>query len=221
MEILGLLDIPDRLLVPVGLIMAICLYSWYKQSYFRRIGLPTKPTTLIVGDLPLQYKKALFPVGRKTHGLMDLAEGKYCRLLRTSFSPGFTSGKIRPMSSYISRCLAMLEKKVVKQNEEHPNGFDINPLMQSFTMNVILNVGFGVDVDAQNNPDNPYVRHAYGFVKFSGKHLLFLLFLLFPEISMVNKFFNFSFVPEESRQFFRSASRALIENRRSEKHPES
>ncbi|WAR13383.1 CP3AV-like protein [Mya arenaria] len=58
----------------------------------------------------------------------------------------------------------MLEKKVVKQNEEHPNGFDINPLMQSFTMNVILNVGFGVDVDAQNNPDNPYVRHAYGFL---------------------------------------------------------
>ncbi|WAR13353.1 CP3A5-like protein [Mya arenaria] len=271
MEILGLLDIPGCLLVPVGLIMALCLYSWHKQSYFRRLGLPTKPTTLILGDMPLQFKKgfgyidvesiqkygkvfgtylgscpslvvadadiikhimvkdfsnftdrkALFPVGRQMHRLMNLAEGKYWRLLRTSFSAAFTSGKIRPMSSYISRCLVRLEKNVVKQNEEHPDGFDINPLVKSFTMDVILNVGFGVEVDAQNNPDNPYVRHAYGFLKFSGKNLLFILFLLFPEISMVSKFFNFSFIPEESRQFFRSASRALIEDRRSEKQPET
>lgn len=57
MEIVGITALPGWMVGLIGFVVTICLYSWYKQSYYTRLGIPQKPTTLLFGDLFITAKK--------------------------------------------------------------------------------------------------------------------------------------------------------------------
>ncbi|XP_052796768.1 cytochrome P450 3A14-like isoform X3 [Mya arenaria] len=60
MYILDLVNIPDWILVIVCLVGIICTYTRYKQSYFKRLGIPFKPPAFLIGDIPDIIKKGVF-----------------------------------------------------------------------------------------------------------------------------------------------------------------
>ncbi|KPP71326.1 hypothetical protein Z043_109775 [Scleropages formosus] len=49
-----------------------------------------------------------------------------------------------------------------------------------FTMDVIASVGFGTQIDSQNNPSDPFVYHAQKFFSFTFFRPLVMLFVVFP-----------------------------------------
>lgn len=55
-------------------------------------------------------------------------------------------------------------------------------------MDVIASVAFATQVDSQNNPDDPFVRHAQMFFSFSFFRPIMLLFSQSPETLMPNIF---------------------------------
>ncbi|KAH3852164.1 hypothetical protein DPMN_094663 [Dreissena polymorpha] len=49
-DILGIITLPNWLCCALATLLAVCLYTWYKQSLFRRLGIPTKKTVFLLGD---------------------------------------------------------------------------------------------------------------------------------------------------------------------------
>ena len=48
-------------------------------------------------------------------------------------------------------------------------------ILHNYTMDIICSVGFGLDVNSQKDPENPFVKHGEAFTKFSPASLIFLI----------------------------------------------
>ena len=48
-------------------------------------------------------------------------------------------------------------------------------ILHNYTMDIICSVGFGLDVNSQKDPENPFVKHGEAFTKFSPASLFFLI----------------------------------------------
>lgn len=64
MEILGIITLPGWAVTTLVFMFTIFLYSWYKQSFYTRLGIPQKSTLLLFGDL--------FTIMRKGFGYIDV-----------------------------------------------------------------------------------------------------------------------------------------------------
>ena len=58
------------------------------------------------------------------------------------------------MGPLIDNCTNRLIEQFEKKSEEE---ISINIYMKRFTMDTIWNCAFGLDIDLQNNPENPYL----------------------------------------------------------------
>lgn len=50
MEVLGLIDLPNWLLLVLAVVLPVYVYTKHKRSYFSSLGIPTKPSTFLIGD---------------------------------------------------------------------------------------------------------------------------------------------------------------------------
>ncbi|KAL4236012.1 Cytochrome P450 3A4 [Mactra antiquata] len=57
MEILGLIDLPGWLVGILSFVFTVCLYTWYKQSLFKRLGITSKDTVFFLGDITEMRQK--------------------------------------------------------------------------------------------------------------------------------------------------------------------
>ncbi|XP_052791857.1 cytochrome P450 3A24-like [Mya arenaria] len=271
MDILGLFDLPRWAATIVFFLLTVCLYTWYKQSYFKRMGIKQRKTFFFLGDmvdivkkgigyLDLQdYKKygktfGTYTGNRPTLVISDpeiikqitvkqfdkftnrsqminlpefwksavsLAEGHTWRNIRHTLSPTFTSGKMRHMGPYLQRCLDVFHEVLDKKIQECPEGFDIDSAVRGYTMDVICSTGFGTEVSAQTDPDNPFNKHAKAALTFNPVSPTFLFLVFFPDIAgAFPKLFPTNFVPKDSLDFFIDASKSFIAERKnsSSKH---
>ncbi|WAQ94195.1 CP3AL-like protein [Mya arenaria] len=108
MDILGLFDLPRWAAAFVFFLTTVCLYTWYKQSYFKRMGIRQRKTMFFLGDIIEIAKKGL--------GYLDIDDYK-------------TYGKV----------------------------FGV---VRGYTIDVTCSTGFGTEVSAQTDPNNPFNRHA-------------------------------------------------------------
>ncbi|GAB1602225.1 cytochrome P450 3A24-like [Argonauta hians] len=129
---------------------------------------------LIVGD---EISKASVAAARDDHW-------KY---LRTVLTPSFTSSKMRAMNVMIQKCADRLVANISKLAEKG-EATEVKKLFSAYTMDVICATGFGMDVDSQQNPDDPFVQKANEIFKISlFNPILFLLFLLPSSANFIEK----------------------------------
>ena len=91
--------------------------------------------------------------------------GRWKRM-RLLMNPTFSSAKIRDMDPLIIKCIDRLIEQFEKKSEEEVS---INMYMKRFTMDTIWNCAFGLDIDLQNNPENPYLVHSNQVFRDSSK----------------------------------------------------
>ncbi|XP_052250572.1 cytochrome P450 3A9-like isoform X2 [Dreissena polymorpha] len=241
-------------------------YTWYKQSLFRRLGIPTKKTVFLLGDFVDMLKEGfsyismdLYKKHGKVFGLytgnkptmvisdpdiikhimvkdfehftdrpqfimlskfwrsaMSFASGDAWRNIRHTLSPSFTSGKMRNMTPYLHRCLDIFHGLLEKNIEEHPQGFDIDPMVRCYTMDVICATSFGLEVSAQTDLENPFIKHSKEFLDINPSgNPLFIIQILFPELANAfPKLFESNLVAKHAIDFFKNASISLFEDRK-------
>lgn len=81
--------------------------------------------------------------------------GAKWRKLRTKLTPTFTSGKLKAMFPTLLQCGTILESYLNKLTETGEL-LDVKEISASHATNVISSIGFGIDVDTINNPDNDF-----------------------------------------------------------------
>ena len=139
--------------------------------FFNRVFLGHRPM-LITSDLEMIQEVFIkqfnaFP-SRKRFPLTEPENSEYKNLLETNLpgrwkrmrllmNPSFSSAKIRDMDPLIIKCTDRLIEQFENKSEEEVY---INMYMKRFTMDTIWNCAFGLDIDLQNNPENPYLVHS-------------------------------------------------------------
>lgn len=142
------------------------------------------------------------------------AKGEHWRFLRSTLSPSFTSGKMRYMTTFINKCLDNLTEILEEKRQEQGEGFDIGPILRGYTMDAICSTGFGMDVNSQRNPDNPFIKHAKMIVEqnFTGNPLV-LFALFFPDLPSILLPSNQRMFAREPFDFFKAATESAIKER--------
>lgn len=101
----------------------------------------------------------LVPMDEFSKKMVINAKGEQWKYLRTILSPNFSAKKLKEMQPLVQAAVYNLER-TCKNFSETGEDVDINRLFGCFTMDVIATTAFGVEVDSQKNPDNPFVKNA-------------------------------------------------------------
>lgn len=115
-----------------------------------------------------------------TDCLLMLRNERWKRV-RSILTPSFSAAKMKEMVPLINTAADALMHNL-SVYAESGEAFDIHRCFGCFTMDVIASVAFATQVDSQNNPDDPFVRHAQMFFSFSFFRPIMLFFIAFPFI---------------------------------------
>uniref|UniRef100_A0A8C4HW97 Thromboxane-A synthase n=1 Tax=Dicentrarchus labrax TaxID=13489 RepID=A0A8C4HW97_DICLA len=132
--------------------------------------------------------------------------------VRSILTPSFSASKMKEMVPLINTATDALMNNL-NVYAESGEAFDIHKCFGCFTMDVIASVAFATQVDSQNNPDDPFVRHAQMFFSFSFFRPIMLFFIAFPFIMAPLA----GLIPNKRRdqmnQFFINSIQKIIQQR--------
>ncbi|KAL3865968.1 hypothetical protein ACJMK2_043312 [Sinanodonta woodiana] len=150
---------------------------------------------------------------------VNVAAGEHWKFLRSTLSPTFSSGKMRNMTPLISRCLEKLIQNA-KNMSEGGNSVEMKNLFGAFTLDVICSTGFGIEVDSQSNPNDPFVVNARKAMSVNIVGPRFLLGMMFPDLHRFIR--NIPLLDQKAIDFFIDATKSVLNERRkstSDKQP--
>ncbi|KAM7396415.1 hypothetical protein PAMP_019456 [Pampus punctatissimus] len=146
-----------------------------------------------------------------TDCLLMLRNERWKRV-RSILTPSFSAAKMKEMVPLINTATGALMNNL-NVCAESGEAFDIHKHFGCFTMDVIASVAFATQVDSQNNPDDPFVRHAQMFFSFSFFRPIMLVSIAFPFIMARLA----RFIPNKRRdqmsQFFINSIQRIIKQR--------
>ncbi|XP_074644704.1 cytochrome P450 3A4-like [Tubulanus polymorphus] len=94
---------------------------------------------------------------------MFLAEGFRWKRLRSIVSPAFSTNKMKKMTPLVQDCIGTMMESLDAKNKQGKT-FDILQIFQGLTLDVIASVAFGIQVQSQSNPSDPFLvacRHVF------------------------------------------------------------
>ncbi|KAK3594092.1 hypothetical protein CHS0354_040860 [Potamilus streckersoni] len=143
---------------------------------------------------------------------VNLASGEHWKFLRSTLSPTFSSGKMRNMTPLISQCLERLICNGRKMSE-NGKSVEMKGLFGGYTMDVICSTGFGMEVDSQSNPNDPFVVNATKAMTANLVGPRILLAMIFPDFQMFMR--GIPLMDKSAVEFFIEATKSVIQERRS------
>ncbi|KAL3865966.1 hypothetical protein ACJMK2_043310 [Sinanodonta woodiana] len=142
---------------------------------------------------------------------VNVAAGEHWKFLRSTLSPTFSSGKMRNMTPLISRCLEKLIQNA-KNMSEGGKSVEMKNLFGAFTLDVICSTGFGIEVDSQSNPNDPFVVNARKAMTVSIVGPRILLGMMFPDLQRFIR--NIPLMDQKAIDFFIDATKSVLNERR-------
>ncbi|KAL3842944.1 hypothetical protein ACJMK2_020917 [Sinanodonta woodiana] len=143
---------------------------------------------------------------------ITVAQGEHWKFLRSTLSPTFSSNKMRNMTPLISKCLDSLIQNA-KTLSEGGKTVEMRKLFGAFTMDAICSTGFGLQVDSQSNPDDPFVKNATKALEnISVGNVKLLLAAIFPDLKTFIR--EISILDQEAIDFFIQATKSALADRR-------
>ena len=262
MLVLGLVSVPGWLVTIFAIVVGLYLYTAYKQSIFRRYGIPAPKPTPFLGSIPELAKKGMFQMdidNVKKYGkffgsfvgniptvmisdpdmikeiavkqfsnfqdrtqsvaipkfwrqALNNATGSHWRLLRTTISPTFSSGKMRKMEPILGKCLDSFIEVLDERVKVNPV-LDIQPVFGALTLDVVCSSAFGIEVNSQQNPDDPFVQNAKDTFNFNlVSNPFFFLNFLFPESKRLLQHIN---MPDSTAvKYIKDVTQRVVDERK-------
>lgn len=176
---------------------------------------------LILGDLDLIQEVFIgrfsaFPNHRKIpvkETPMDSAinnlHDSHWKDVRNVLTPAFSGRKMKQMYPLITECCDHLLENL---EEERRQGAPIQfkSLYGSYSMDVVASTFFGLKVDSQKNPDDPFVKHAKQCFEASIFSFRILIIFLLPAFGPLFDALDIGLFAKEVKVFFHSVIHKVV-----------
>lgn len=150
------------------------------------------------------------------HQLTSLNGTKW-KDVRSTFSPVFTSGKMKMMMKFIKE----ISEKLVNELDiaaENKTDVELKETFGKFSMDTIASCAFGVDAESFENKNSLFVENAANIFKISlVDGLRFVVLHLIPGMNKVFDMLNINVMKPKETSFFVDVIRKTIEHRRESK----
>lgn len=144
------------------------------------------------------------------------ALGDHWKFLRGAISPAFSTGKIRAMSPILDDCVDMFIE-CLDEKLKLMETVDLQKMFTALTLDVISRTAFGIDINAQTDPNDAFAKHAYTLLDVQiGRNPLILLNFLFPEIRYVQGWIGIQFQDKKAGEFLTTALKKALDTRRND-----
>ena len=147
---------------------------------------------------------------------LSLAGADTWKDIRSTFSPIFTSGKLKAMVPLIENIQNKLMKALdleSKLNQE----FDLKEIMSKFSMDSIASCVFGVDAESFSDIETPFVKNAKSCFRKTIGDIFRLGIMMIPFGMYLRKWFQIEIFKPKETHFFISVIKATLEQRNQSK----
>ena len=144
---------------------------------------------------------------------MSNSTGELWKNLRSTFSPIFTSGKMKAMMVFIQETSSnMLQAidKCAKSNED----FELKSILGKYSMDTIASCAFGVDAESFTNDDSKFVLYASNIFQQTKTDALKMLTAMIPGGKALINALNIAMFKETETEFFYEAVVSSLRHRR-------
>ncbi|XP_069131273.1 cytochrome P450 3A24-like [Argopecten irradians] len=200
----------------------------FYQKYGKIFGtFETKYPNLFIGD-PKLMKIILVKdfnsfVNRRGFDQVDdefsqsllLLKDDHWRFVRNIVTPTFSGKKLRDMCPLIRQAgdllLENLEEKAAKDEDT-----SLKETFGAFTMDVIARTAFGLEINSQKDPNDPFIKHVKIFTNSKIAALLIMIYLFFPFLNWLVPLIQSVGInlTKEATNFFISVTEKALKDRR-------
>ncbi|XP_030636353.1 cytochrome P450 3A40 isoform X2 [Chanos chanos] len=145
------------------------------------------------------------------------AEDEQWRRIRTILSPSFTSGRLKEMFGIMKKNSNTL-MKTLQRKADLGEAADFKELFGAYSMDVVTNTAFSVNIDSLNNPKDPFVNNIKKMLNFDPLSPLFVITFLLPFVVPLLEKMNVSFFPSSATDFFYASLQKIKSNRVANDH---
>lgn len=132
--------------------------------------------------------------------MITLLEDDEWKRVRNAITPAFSGGKLRRMAPQMNQCSRLLTDNLRKTCGQP---FAVTEYMGAFSLDVIASTAFGLDIDSQKDPNDPFIKHSKTAFSPKIRNPALLLALLVPGLlPILKKFFDLRFIPKDTVDFF-------------------
>ena len=142
-------------------------------------------------------------------------EGEW-RDIRSSFSPIFTSGKMKGMLTYIKHVGVALTEEIGRKAEAAEE-FEQKEVFGKFSLDALASCAFGVDAESFSNTESQFVNHAAKIFSTTFVSLIGTMFRFVPGVPQLYKFFNINVFHPKSVDFFKDIVLQTLKARKESK----
>ncbi|XP_072169147.1 cytochrome P450 3A14-like [Diadema setosum] len=148
------------------------------------------------------------------HGIAALRDERW-REVRNVLTPTFSASKMKLMSSLVNETADKMVLNI--GNKQKKNGFiECQDIFGAFVMDTIGSCAFGLNIDSQANPDDPFVAHAKRAFKLDFQTFLSRIQGLFPNLGKLLNYFGIGLlIPDDVVKFFREVTVKTVALRQS------
>jgi cytochrome P450 family 6 len=148
---------------------------------------------------------------------MTSLSGDNWKDVRATFSPIFTSGKMKAMMVFIQEaCRSMIGS--IGKCAENNEAFELKEMLGKYSMDAIASCAFGVDAQSYTNKDSLFVKYANNIFKQTPKDGLKFMVLMLPGGRKLFDALGVSLMKPTETEFFYDAVMASLKSRRESKH---
>ncbi|XP_045213917.2 cytochrome P450 3A29-like [Mercenaria mercenaria] len=141
--------------------------------------------------------------------------GRTWKRTRNIITPTFSAGKLKNLVPIINKCAETL---VSNMNEKVGQDIAIRKYFIHFTMDAIASTAFGIDIDSQKQPDDPFVKNLDRiFMIGAFARLPVMITAIVPCMGKLFHKLGFTTWPRDSVGFYEETGQALINERRNNK----
>ena len=149
---------------------------------------------------------------------MTSAEGDRRKSIRATFTPIFTSGKMKAMMVYVQEtCKKLINAldELAEKNEE----FELKEVLGKYSMDTIASCAFGVDSQAFTNKESKFVEYAANlFQTTASDGIKFMLYVIPFDIGIyILRALNLPFWKKDEAEFFYNVILDSLKQRRESK----
>ncbi|XP_054156647.1 cytochrome P450 6k1-like [Oppia nitens] len=134
--------------------------------------------------------------------------------MRSIISPTFSSGKMRSMHPLIIDCIGRLEQYVESRARTNED-LNVKQTMGNMTMDVIAVCAFGTRIDAYGKKPSDFVMNVQKAMNANWRIWVFFLLMSFPKL---RKWIGFDIQDPVSKNFFKSAIKSIVSQRKNDKN---
>eukprot|EP00058_Branchiostoma_floridae_P007459 XP_002592947.1 hypothetical protein BRAFLDRAFT_117765 [Branchiostoma floridae] len=137
--------------------------------------------------------------------------------VRGAISPTLSSSKLKQMFVLVEKCADGLVSSLTQGRRalidmKGCNIYLFCRIFSAYAMDVISSTAFGVDIDALNNPDHPFVTHAKAIFDMNLLKM-YLYIMVPPPFNYLFTLWGFTFFPKFATDFFKHTVERVMKMR--------